>query len=262
MPPRLSVLPAIALSLIVGACAKPPAPVVEVSGGCADALKAQVCTWARTQDSTLVEVGATIPMASIENAPAVDQMVWPPATAAVVDIPASARRQSGFTNLTIYWEAMGHPPGPYMTPHFDFHFNTIANAERSAIDCKDEARPAALADGYALPDIPLPPDMAKMTGVPTLVGICVPQMGMHSLLRAEMESKEPFRGSMVIGYYHAKPIFIEPMLTRAMLMEKKSFDLPIPTVPGLGAHPTKFHAEYDAAKQAYRFTFSGFGAAT
>ena len=97
--------------------------------------------------------------------------------------------------------------------------------ERDAIDCQDLSKPAAVPAGYGLP---------------------------------EMESKETFRGTMVIGYYQGKPIFIEPMVTRAMLMEKKSFDLAIPDVPGLGAHPTKFRAEHDAAQSAYRFTFSGF----
>ena len=49
------------------------------------------------------------------------------------------------------------------------------------------------------------------------------------------------------------------MISKAMLMKKASFDLPIPEVPGLtGSHPTKFHAEYDAAQQAYRFVFSAF----
>jgi hypothetical protein len=84
-------------------------------------------------------------------------------------------------------------------------------------------------------------------------------MGMHSLPTAEMESKDAFRGSMVVGYYHGKAIFIEPMLSKTMLMEKKSFDLPVPSIPGLtAAHPTKFHAEYDAAQQSYRFVFSAF----
>lgn len=150
-----------------------------------------------------------------------------------------------------------------MTPHFDFHFYTITPAERTAIDCSNLAKPAALPAAYGMVDVPLPPDMAKMMGVSTLVGLCVPHMGMHSLLAAEMESKEPFKGSMVIGYYGGKPIFIEPMLTKTMLMEKKSFDLPVPTVPGLaGAQPTKFHAEFDASKQSYRFIFSAFTPAT
>ena len=65
---------------------------------------------------------------------------------------------------------------------------------------------------------------------------------------------------MVVGYAHGKPVFFEPMVSKAMLMEKKPFDLVIPQVPGLtGAHPTKFHAEYDPTKQGYRVIFSGFG---
>ena len=54
----------------------------------------------------------------------------------------------------------------------------------------------ALAVGatFALPDIPLPPDMAKMTGVPTLVGLCVPHMGMHAILATEIErNRDPQR---------------------------------------------------------------------
>jgi hypothetical protein len=66
---------------------------------------------------------------------------------------------------------------------------------------------------------------------------------------------------MVIGYYKTKPIFIEPMISRAMLLEKKSFELPIPTVPGMtGPHPTTFRADYDATANAYRFVFANFTA--
>lgn len=167
-----------------------------------------------------------------------------------------------FTQLTMFWEPGGHPPGAFMTPHFDFHFYTVAASERAAMDCSDVSKPASLPAGYGLPDIPLPPDMAKMTGVSALVGICVPHMGMHALLTTEIERKDAFNGSMVIGYYKGKPVFIEPMVSKAMLMEKKSFDLPIPEIPGLaGTQPTRFHAEYDTTHQAYRFTFSGFRAA-
>jgi hypothetical protein len=88
-------------------------------------------------------------------------------------------------------------------------------------------------------------------------------MGMHAILQSEIERQNAFSGTMVIGYYKGKPIFIEPMLSKAMLLGRQSFDLAIPDVPGLaGAHPTKFHAEYDATKQAYRFTFSAFTSAS
>jgi hypothetical protein len=84
-------------------------------------------------------------------------------------------------------------------------------------------------------------------------------MGMHSLLTSEMESTSLFRGTMVVGYYHGKPIFIEPMITKEMLLEQKNFDLPIPAIPGMvGNHPRAFRAEYDSAQKAYRFVFSDF----
>jgi hypothetical protein len=246
------------LAIVVGACSK-DTPIAEVKGSCADVFKSPVCTWAKTQGDRLVEVGAVVPIASIENSPAQGPMVWPPAAIAVLDIPEAARQKSGFVHFTMYWEIGGHPPGAFMTPHFDFHFNTFASAERSAIDCADLSKPAALPAAYGLPDIPLPPDMAKMMGVPALIGLCVPHMGMHAIPASELDSKEPFRASMVVGYAHGKPIFIEPMVTKTMLMEKKSFDLAIPQIPGLaGTHPTKFHADYDATKQAYRMIFSAF----
>jgi hypothetical protein len=247
------------LALALGACAKHPS-VVEVTGQCSDAFQAHICTWARMQGKTVVDAGVSLPAAAFENAPADGaEMTWPPTPVAVLQVPESAQQQTGLTQFTMFWEPMGHPPAPYMTPHFDFHFYTIPQGERTSIDCLDTAKPATLPAGYALPDEPLPPPMVKLTGVSTLVGVCIPQMGMHSLLATELQSQTPFRGSMVIGYYHSKPIFIEPMLSRAMLLEKHSFDLAIPTIPGMsGSYPRMFHAEYDAQQNAYRFAFSDF----
>ena len=246
------------LTIVVGACSK-DTPIAELSGPCADVYKSPVCTWAKTRGDSLLEVGLVVPVASIENSPAQAPMAWPPAPVAVLDIPEAACPKSGLVHVSVYWETGGHPPVAYMTPHFDFHFNSIASSERSAIDCVDLSKPTVLPTAYALPDIPLPPDMAKMMGVPALVGLCVPQMGMHAVPATEVDSKEPFRATMVVGYAHGTPIFLEPMVAKAMLMEKKSFDLAIPEIPGLtGAHPTKFHAEYDATKQQYRMIFSAF----
>jgi hypothetical protein len=251
----------VAIVLGLGACAKPQ-PVVDVNGECADAYQARVCTWARMQGQQVVEAGVMLPVAAIENAPMGEgQMVWPPVPTAVLALPESAHQQSGFTQFTMFWDPMGHPPATYMTPHFDFHFYSIPAGEVSSIDCLDTAKPAALPAGYALPDEPLPPPMVQLTGVSTLVGICVPRMGMHSLSTAESESKATFRGSMVIGYYHGKPIFIEPMLSRALLLEKRSFDLAVPSIPGMeGNYPRRFHAEYDPQANTYRFAFSDFRA--
>ena len=239
-------------------CAREVA-IAETKGECAEVHGAEICLWSRAQGDNTVEVGADVPLAVVENAPTEHDMRWPPVARATLQIAPAAAKQTGLTQMTTYWEADGHPPGPYLTPHFDFHFYTVPQDERLAIDCKDLSKPAALAPGYALPDVPLPPPMAAMTGTDTLVGLCVPQMGMHSLPAAEMESTAIFRGTMVIGYYQGKPIFIEPMLTKAMLMEMKSFDLPIPSIPGMaGAYPHRFQATYNPEAKSYRFTFSDF----
>jgi hypothetical protein len=249
----------LALAAGLWACAGKEVPIVEVTGECANVFEAQVCTWVRMRGTTVVEAGATVPVASIENAPKEEPMGWPPKPVARLRLPESANPQTGLTELTVFWEAGGHPPGPYLVPHFDFHFYTVPPDDQAAIDCADTSKPSVLPAGYALPDITLPPEMAQMTGVSTLVGLCVPQMGMHSLLAAELQDTVPFRGTMVIGYYHSKPIFIEPMLTRALLLEQRTFDLPIPDIPGMaGVHPRTFHADYDAQQQAYHFVFTGF----
>lgn len=258
MSHRSTALATLALAVALCACAKEEA-LVDVKGSCAEANTAQVCTYAKTKGATLVETGFVIPMSAIENAPKDAAMSWPPKADAVVDFPEAATKQGGVHQLTFYWEADGHPPGPFMTPHFDFHFTTVPASEVAAMDCKDVSKPSALPAGYALPDEPLPPDMAKMTGVPTLVGICVPLMGMHAILTSEIERKDAFDGTMVIGYYKGKVVFIEPMIAKAMLMKQQSFDLPIPEMPGFTAtHPTKFHAEWDAANKSYRFSMTGF----
>ncbi len=227
------------------------APLVDVTGDCAALFASEVCTWARVQGANVVEVGATVPMAAIESAPADAAMAWPPVATAELNLPESARAGSGVRHLTVYWEPHGHPPGPYMVPHFDFHFYTITPEERMAIDCVDSAKPSELPAGYGLPDVELPAPIGL------LPGLCIQGMGMHALLNSELQSEKSFRGTMVVGYNNGKPIFVEPMLTREMLMERRSFDLTLPSIPGMSApHPTVFRADYDPEKQAYRFVFS------
>ncbi len=248
-------------SLALCACAG-EVPLTEVAGSCADAFGSEVCTWATVQGDALMEVGATIPVGSLERAPHDWPMAWPPPSVAVVPLPEAVTDRSGLTHLTMYWEPMGHAPAAYMVPHFDFHFYRIPSAQRMTIDCSDLTKPATLAAGYSLPDEVLPDEVAEMIGVKTLVGVCVPEMGMHSLETTQMESDTPFDGTMVVGYYRGENIFIEPMIAKEFLLRRTSFDMPVPAIPGLqGPHPTQFRADYDAEADAYRFVFSSFSAA-
>ena len=146
------------------------------------------------------------------------------------------------------------PPALFSVPHFDFHFYTVDPADVAAMDCSDLSKPARLAEDYALPDITIP-------GIGELVGLCVPGMGMHSMLAEEMDQVEPFGASMLVGYYKGAVIHVEPMIARAKLLAAESFTMTVPTVPGVRASdwPTHFEAVYDDSTQTYRFTYSGFG---
>lgn len=203
----------------------------------------------------VLAVGATVPMAAIDNTPNDGPMVWPPVAEAIVPMVPEARAATGIDHLSVYWEHHGHPPTPFLTPHFDFHFYTISNADRLKIDCANKSKPAALAPGYVLPDMDLP-------GIGLLTGVCVPGMGMHSLLGSDVGATTPFSGTMVLGYYDTHPIFFEPMIAKAKLEEKRSFTLPMVTPAGIAAgvhYPAQFEAVYDASIPGYRFIFTGFG---
>ncbi len=94
-----------------------------------------------------------------------------------------------------------------------------------------------------------------------LVGLCVPQMGMHAMLEEELSQTELFGASMLVGYYRGEALFFEPMLTRELLLQEAGFSLNVPAVENLPAevrYPTQFRAEYDAENEAYRLIFTGF----
>jgi len=225
----------------------------EVKGECGEAYGTRVCTYARMVGDEVTEVGIMVPDALADGVPADQPMTWPPKANADVAFPDEARRATGIQHLTVYWEDHGHPPGPYLVPHFDFHFYVQSAAETAAIDCKDLTEPAKLPAGYQLPDVPIP-------GIGTLIGLCVPGMGMHAVSTAELNSKAPWHGSLIAGYYKQKLIFIEPMLPRTLLQTHQSFPLTMPAldVPANVRVPSHFSGEYDAAAHAYRLVFSGF----
>ncbi len=94
-----------------------------------------------------------------------------------------------------------------------------------------------------------------------LIGLCVPKMGMHAVPGADLQAATLFQKTMLVGYYHGATIFLEPMITRATLLERRSFSLAIPDVPDRPAnvrYPTRFRADFDSTAQAYRFVFTDF----
>lgn len=223
-----------------------------VRGECREVFGAPVCVWARVSGTRVLSFGATVPDRVVTAAPHDGEMVWPPPVAAIIPLPAEVRQGTGFDHFQISWEHHGHPPGPYLTPHFDFHFYTVPVEQVRAIDCANVTKPAAVPPGYALPDITVP-------GLGELKGLCVPTMGMHAMPATELAATTPFEHTLLVGYYAGAPIFIEPMVSRATLMERKSFESPMPVVangPKGVRFPAAFRAEYDRGAQAYQLVFT------
>lgn len=243
---------ALILPLLAVVLAEEPVAAPE---SCTEILGYDVCTWVVMDGQDVAELGSTIPLALIDAVPADAEMLWPPQPLATVPMPEAARSALGIDHMGVNWEAHGHPPTSFMTQHFDFHFYTISENDVRVIDCANEAKPAGLPATYALPDIDVP-------GLGTLVGLCVPSMGMHAMQGHDVHATDPFKASMILGYYGGRPIFIEPMISRAQLLQRADFTMDMPEAPGSaeGAlYPTEFRAEYVADSDAYRLVFSGLG---
>ena len=114
-----------------------------------------------------------------------------------------------FQHAYVNWNPHGHPPipGPYLVPHFDFHFYMISSAERMLIS---PASPKM--------DAFLDPSLWPANYVPTPGG--EPQMGKHWINPGspEISYGTPFTYTFIHGSYDAKFIFMEPMITRAFLL--------------------------------------------
>lgn len=257
---RISISPrhiAIAVVLVLSAgtlAAVLPHVSRSTTESCTTVLESEVCAWIVMEGNQAVELGATIPMALVEAVPADAEMVWPPEQMGVLELPAEARGALGIDHLGINWEAHGHPPATFLTPHFDFHFYSISQTAVRAIDCTDSSKPSAIPAGYALPDIDIP-------GMGMLVGLCVPRMGMHAMPEADVEETKAFGASMLVGYYGGAPIFFEPMVSRALLLQRADFSLPVPMIENLPEgirYPRAFRAVYDAKNEQYRMVMSEF----
>ncbi len=171
----------------------------------------------------------------------------------VLPLPAEAA-QTPFDHVGFHWNPQGHePPEIYGLPHFDVHFYMIPVEEKLAISPEDpafkekaarEADPAFLPEGYVSTVEP------------------VPQMGVHWIDPTSPEfNGKAFTKTFIYGYYDAKLIFVEPMMTKAFLESKPKFSesLKLPAAYARpGFYPTRYSIRHDAANKEYRITLEGF----
>ncbi len=247
----------LALFGLAGAALAAGGSVVE--GASKDAYGGRLVTWATLDaDGNVVEAGVTVPLATIEGAPT-DAAAGHEEATAVLDFPGVVQRTTFLNNAGIFWNPHGHePPERYGAPHWDFHFYAPSAAEIAAIDCSDATQP----DPQAMPKGWLPP---VPPGTPPQA-MCVPMMGYHALPATEFKAPGQLQDGlfdkvMIAGYYGGRTIFLEPMVTKAVLMTRQSFDLPVPQPSALGTptlYPATFQARYDDASRAYHLVFSDF----
>lgn len=205
----------------------------------------RVSSWARLDAADfVVEAGVTIPFELLESPP--EQPGKGPANAIVVlPFPEIVRNSTFLNHFELNWEKHGHEPPVFMVPHFDFHFYSIPPAEVMQVVALDPLQPAAdlIPAGYIYPGREL----------------SVPQMGVHAVRPADLERQ--FSDVLIFGFYGGKMTFIEPMVTRDRMLEKKdiTYDIPVPRFSGHAVrYPTKVDIRYDGNANAYRITFSGF----
>jgi len=173
-----------------------------------------------------------------------------------LEFPEDAKAQTFFDHLDVDYNPGGHPPGPYLVPHFDLHLYGITEESQLAIDCHD----TVVIGGDLLPEH----HIVTAPGAPP-EGECVPEMGHHGIdLRSpelNPEAPQPFTKTMILGYYAGQFTFLEPMITKKYLMEKQSFTLPIylpDQLPRETRYPTRFHAFYNENTHMFEFVFSSF----
>jgi hypothetical protein len=173
----------------------------------------------------------------------------------LLELPEQAS-STPFKFLELDWNPAGHePPGIYDRPHFDFHFYTISQAERDAIDPADPhfvhkaehlPRPELLPASYITP----PPITA------------IPRMGVHWVSsHAEELHGKPFTQTFLHGSWNGRMIFFEPMITRAFLEGKPDVSFPISAAQcyePAGLYPTTYSIRYDGKSRTYRVALKDF----
>ena len=146
-----------------------------------------------------------------------------------------------FKHVYLNWNPDGHPPipGPYLVPHFDFHFYMISSEERMLIS---PASPKMNAT-------PLP-SLWPTNYVPTPGG--EPQMGKHwinPLGSPEICCRQPFKYTLIHGSYDSKFIFIEPMITRAFLLGSENISKPFSPLKQFVVPGTWYPSTYKIRKE-------------
>lgn len=165
----------------------------------------------------------------------------------------AAAGQLPFDHISLGWNPSGHDPLPiYQAPHFDVHFYLQSMAAQHTItldDPKGDIFPAAgrLPAGY-------------VTAPNSAPARTIPMMGRHWVdpTSPEYAPGGAFTHTFIYGSYDGRVTFMEPMLTKALLVPGVGVEQAIkqPTVYETAGKyfPTKYAIRYDAGTREYLIT--------
>jgi hypothetical protein len=138
---------------------------------------------------------------------------------AFVTVPLpEAATAAGYEHVSLDWMPHGHEPGDlFGVPHFDVHFYMTSEAERIAIDPSD---PHFMEKGANRPSADLmPPNF-----VPPPTVQPVPAMGEHWVdVTDPVFAGQRFEAVLIYGAWDGEMIFVEPMVTRDLLLSRRDF---------------------------------------
>jgi uncharacterized protein len=178
----------------------------------------------------------------------------------LLELPGS--NPTPYRFVEIDWNPHGHG-GPYVAPHFDFHFYRVPLATRNEIDLKApefEAKAARLPSADEFPATYASSHVLLNT---TPAGMTVPRMGLHWLDTRSPElppQNKPFTATYIMGSWNGQVIFDEPMVTRDFILAQRTgpataAEIAVPAakryVPS-GFYPASYGIKWDEKAREYR----------
>jgi hypothetical protein len=232
---------------------------VKVGGG-----RARAYVTVDQKSNTPLELGVALDSLAMANLPAPMPMPNDGAMhedSHMYDLALPPQAPAPYRFVELDWNPQGHGE-PYALAHFDFHFYTITQAERNAIDPSDPQYVAKArnfpAPAYVRPNYIFPgPLVGKMPEE-----IAIPHMGVHwiDVLSPEFHGA-PFTTTMINGTWDGKVIFQEPMITRDFILATSDLTIPV-ALPQRGSpagyYPGAYRITYDAQAREYRIALTSF----
>lgn len=211
-----------------------------------------------TEDGVTTEVGFALSEKALQGLPAGNgHSDGSHAHFNSFDLRMHPQNTTPFRFLELNWNPQGHEPeGVYTVPHFDFHFWMRPAEERNAIDPSDPQWAQNAANVPAPEYLPAGYVPGGPPGTP-LGQLAVPRMGVHWVDMASPElNGSPFTETFIYGTWNGKVMFVEPMITKAMLESKPSFSRALPT-PQKGYAPGSYRIYWNPRAREYRVALTG-----